>query len=185
MIRNKCILVVILAPTLFLTTACGSNPASDGTASSDSQYERERVARFTDGYCEFVNDLTNSSGLFYSVMNSGMAFTKGQLYSGSWTYRIGEMLKINNLTGTPEGDWISGYADYFETLDTKFKENDVRPTKVELGKLGALVSALQSQKTGFPKWDACSSEYQPSTAEMKSLIEANSTYKDFLENPKK
>ena len=183
--RNSKFFSLLLAFTLLgVTTSCGQSAEVKAKAQSDS-YEAERVERFTKNYCEFVNDLTVSSGFFYTVMHSGMPFRKGDLYAGSWVYRIGEMLKINQLEDTPEGKWIAAYAAYFENLNTKFKETDERPTKVELAKLGALVGTLQSQSTGFKKWDACSSDFEPTTAENKALLESMNNYKDFIENPSK
>lgn len=166
------------------TTSCGQS-AEEKQKLQSAAFEAEQLARFTTGYCEFVNDLTVASGFFYSVMHSGMSFSRGELYAGSWVYRIGEMLKINKLQETPEGKWIAAYAAYFEDLDTNFKENDVRPTRIELAKLGALVGTLQSQNTGFKKWDACSSDYAPTTAENEALLDSINKYKDFIENPKK
>jgi hypothetical protein len=182
----KKLIAVISVITLSLgMTSCGSGNSESSKKAEPSAFEQEQIKRFTEGYCEFVNDLTVASGFFYTVMNSGMSFRRGDLYAGSWVHRIGEMLKINKLESTPEGTWIAGYAAYFENLDTKFKESDIRPTKEELGKLGALVQTLQSQSSGFAKWDACSSSYEPSTEDLEALLEANEKYKDFIANPKK
>lgn len=170
-----------------LLSGCGASTSSNQSQSaSDDAYEQETKARFTEGYCEFVNDLTTSSSFFWHVFRDGTGSTgvrKGEFYSGSWVYRIGKMLEYNEMENSPDGKWIMGYAAYFEALDSKFKKQDIRPTKVELGKLGALVSALQSQTTGYPKWDSCEDSYTPTTEEMKSLLESTNSYKEFLENP--
>ena len=182
---KKIMLVVSLITLSFGMTSCGSENAGSSKNSAASSYEEERIARYTEGYCEFVNDLTVASGFFYTVMNSGMTFRTGDLYAGSWIYRIGEMLKINKLEATPEGVWIADYAAYFENIDTKLKDSGIRPSKEELGKLGALVQTLQSQSSGYTKWDSCSSSFEPSTEDLEALLDANGKYKDFVANPKK
>jgi hypothetical protein len=170
-----------------LTSCGGATGSSSSSAASDDAFEQERKLKYTKNYCDYVNDLTQSSGFFWQVFYHGtgnMTVRKGDFYAGSWVYRIGEMLRFNELENTPEGDWIMGYAEYFESLDTKFQKSDINPSKEELGKLGALVATLQSQKSGFAKWDACTSEYIPSTQDAEAFLESINSYREFLENPK-
>ncbi len=183
-LTHKMMIVFGLSISL-VVSGCAAGNNADAQKSSSESYEQERIQRFTVGYCEFVNDLTVASSYFYTVINSGMSFSTGNLYAGSWVYRIGEMLKINKLESTPEGKWIAGYAAFFEDLDTKLKDSDIRPSKKELGKLRALVQALESQTTGFKKWDACSSSYELSLEDMQSQLDANESFQDFLDNQKK
>ena len=168
-------------------SGCGaSGSTNQSQASSDDAFELERKVKYTEGYCDYVNDLTTASSFFWHFFRDGTGgavVRKGDFYAGSWVYRIGEMLKFNEMEDTPAGKWIMGYAKYFEALDTKFKEQDIQPTKEELGKLGALLSALQSQTTGYPKWDACKDSYEPTTEEIQGLLDSINSYRDFLENP--
>jgi hypothetical protein len=170
-----------------LLSGCGASGGStQNQTMSDEAFELERKIKYTEGYCDYVNDLTTASSFFWYFFkygSGGSVVRKGDFYAGSWVYRIGEMLKFNEMENTPAGNWIMGYAEYFENLDTKFKEKDIQPTREELGKLGALLSALQSQSTGYPKWDSCDDSYTPTADEMKGLLDSMNSYKDFLANP--
>ncbi len=172
-----------------LLSGCGSTGLSgQSEAMSDDAFEQERKIKYTEGYCDYVNDLTTSSSFFWHFFkygSGGSTVRSGDFYSGSWVYRIGEMLRFNEMEGTPAGQWIMGYAEYFEDLDTKFKEKDIRPSNEEIGKLGALVAALQSQSTGYPKWDSCDDTYTPTAEELKGLLDSMNSYKEFLEKPSK